>query len=61
MAFLITMPGLEGVGWPGCYINVWCCGGLSMAVLQLKDPLESFVKRRQFLPGSTFLSRCYMT
>ena len=33
-------------GWPGCYINVRCCGGLSMVLLQLKDPLELFVKRR---------------
>ena len=28
-----------------------------MAPLQLKDPLELFVKRREFLPGSGFLSR----
>ena len=33
-------------GWPGRYINVRCCGGLSMVLLQLKDPLELFVKRR---------------
>ena len=28
-----------------------------MVLLQLKDPLELFVKRREFLPGSAFLSR----
>ena len=38
-------------GWPRCYINVRHCGGLSMALLQLKEPLELFVKRREFLPG----------
>ena len=27
-----------------------------MVLLQLKDPLELFVKRRKFLPGSGFLS-----
>ena len=31
-------------------------GGLSMVLLQLKDPFELFVKRREFLPGSVFLS-----
>ena len=36
-------------------------GGLSMVFLQLKDPLELFVKRREFLPCSGFLSRCNMT
>ena len=56
-----TMPGWHEVGWPVCCINVWRCGGLSMAVLQLKDSLESFVKRMQHLPGSGFLSRCNMT
>ena len=35
-------------GWPGRYINLRCCGGLSMVLLQLKDPLELFVKRREF-------------
>ena len=29
--------------WPGRYINVRC-GGLSMVLLQLKDPLELLVK-----------------
>ena len=43
-------------GWPGRYINVWCCGGLSMVLLQLKGPLELFVKSREFLPGYGFLS-----
>ena len=34
-----------------------------MVILQLKDPLELyvFVKRREFLPGSMFLSRRDMT
>ena len=35
-------------GWPGRYINVWRCGRLSMVLLQLTDPLELFVKRREF-------------
>ena len=32
-----------------------------MVLLQLKDPFELFVKRREFLSGSGFLSRCDMT
>ena len=48
-------------GWPGRSINVRCFGGLFMAPLQLKDPLELFVKSRQYLPGSGFLSRRDMT
>ena len=32
-----------------------------MIYLQLKKPLELFVKRRKFLPGSRFLSRRDMT
>ena len=32
-----------------------------MVLLQLKGPLEHFVKRRKFLPGSGFLRRCNMT
>ena len=44
------------MGWPGRYINVQHFGWLSMALLQLKDPLELFVKSREFLPGSGFLS-----
>ena len=32
-----------------------------MALLKLKDPMELFVKRREFLPGSGFLSCCDMT
>ena len=32
-----------------------------MVFLQLKDPLELFVKRREILPGSGFLSRGDMT
>ena len=37
---------------PRRYINVRHCGGLSMVRLQIKDPLELFVKRREFFPGS---------
>ena len=48
-------------GWPGRYINVRRCGGLSMVLPQLKDPLKLFVKSREFLPGYGFLSRCDMT
>ena len=36
-------------GWPGGYVKVQRCGGLSMVLLQLKDPLELFGKRR--VPG----------
>ena len=48
-------------GWPGRYINVRHCRGLLMVLLQQKDPLELFVKSREFLPGSGFLSRLDMT
>ena len=49
------------MAWPGLYINVRCCGELPMILLQLKDPLELFVKIREFFPGSRFLSRRDMT
>ena len=45
------------VGWHGHYISVRRCGGLPMVLLQLKELLELFVKRREFLSGSGFLSR----
>ena len=48
-------------GWPDRYINVWRCRGLSMVLMQLKEPLELFVKSREFPPGSGFLSRRDMT
>ena len=32
-----------------------------MVLQQLKDPLELYVKGREFLPCSMFLSRCNMT
>ena len=32
-----------------------------MVLLKLKDPLELFMKRREFLPGSGFLSSRDMT
>ena len=44
------------MGWPGGYINVQRCGGLFMVLLQPKDSLELFVRRREFLPGFGFLS-----
>ena len=37
------------MGWPGRFIHVRRCGGLSMVRLQLKDPLEVFVKATEFL------------
>ena len=37
---------------PGRYINVRHCGGLALVLLQLKDPLEVFMKRSEFLPRS---------
>ena len=40
---------------PGCYINGRHCGGLYVVLLQLKDPLEIFVKRREILPSARFL------
>ena len=43
---------------PGRYINVRRCGGLSMVLLQLKDPLRTI---REFLPSSGFLSGRNMT
>ena len=49
-------------GWLGRYINVRRCGRLSEVLLQLfEDPLELFVKRREFLPGSRFPSCHNMT
>ena len=41
-------------GWPGRYINVRNCGELYMVLMQMKDPLEVFVNRREFLPSSRF-------
>ena len=48
-------------GWSGRYIHVWCCRGLSMVFLPLKDHLELFRKRSEFLRGSGYLSCCVMT
>ena len=42
-------------GWHGRYINVQRSRGLNILLLQLKDPLELFVKEREFVPGSVFL------
>ena len=41
-------------GWPGRYINVQHCGGLSMVLLQLKHPLELFVKIGNFFSVRVF-------
>ena len=37
------------------------CAALSLVLLELKDPLELFVKRSEFLPGSRFPSCRDMT
>ena len=70
---VVTMPGSQvrvrrfespldlQAGWPGRFINVRRCWGLSVVLLQLKDPLELIVKSREFLPDSGFLSRRDMT
>ena len=44
-------------GLPGCYVNVRRTGGLTLVLQQLKDHLELFLKRREFLLGSGFLYR----
>ena len=41
-------------GWPGRYINVRRCRGLSMVLLRQKDPLELFVRVGNFLPVPGF-------
>ena len=46
---------------PGSYINVRHCGGLYIVLMQQKHPSGLFVKRREFLPGSGFLSLYEMT
>ena len=57
MSLCSEYPGWQAnAGWPGCFINVWHCKGLSMVLLQLIYPLELFVKRREYLPGSGFLT-----
>ena len=39
------------------YMNIWCCGVLSRFLLELhEDPSKLFVKGREFLPGSEFLT-----
>ena len=45
---------------PGRFIKVRF-GGLSTIFLQLKDPLEQFVKRGEFFSVSGFLFRRNMT
>ena len=60
---VVTRPGSQAFDsplyprTPGRYIpvNVRCCEGLFM-VLQVKDLLELFVKRREFRPGVGCLS-----
>ena len=41
--------------------NVQRCAGLYIVLLQLRDHLELFVKRREFLPSFRFLSCRDMT
>ena len=56
---VVTMPDslLDQGGLPGRYINMRRCGGLSIVFfLQMEDPLELLVKRRDYIPGSGFLS-----
>ena len=48
--------GSPQAGWPRRYIHVRRCGGLPSVPPQLKDPLEPFVNRKEFLAGSAFLS-----
>ena len=52
MSTLLAKKGL--VGWTDCYINVLRCGGLSMVLLQLKDPLELFLKNFSPVQPNTF-------
>ena len=59
-AWLPTVSSKAGVS-PGRFIKVWHCGGLSVVLLQLKDPLQLIMKRKEFLPGSGFPSHRNMT
>ena len=52
----VSAGSLSGLAW-ALYKCAVLLGALYMVILQLKDPLELFVKRREFLPGSGFLSR----
>ena len=45
----------------GQYIQLRCCGGLSMVLLQLNKPLALFMMRMEFLPNSGILSHRDMT
>ena len=42
-------------GSTGRYIHMWCCGALSLVLLQLKDPLELFIKREFLLAPGFYL------
>ena len=53
-------PIYRGLAW-FLYKCAALCVGLLIIHLQLKDLLEVFVKRREFLTGSGFLSRRDMT
>ena len=48
-------------GWPGRYIHDRLCGGLAVVLLQLKDPLELFEKRKKIFSGFRFPFRCDTT
>ena len=52
---------LEKIALQKQNITLRSSGGLSVVLLQLKDPLEPFVKRMEVLPGSGFLFRRDMT
>ena len=59
LGLVVTTPASPAwAGWRGRYINMRHCGGLFMVLLQLKDPLEQFVRKREFILSSRFLSRC---
>ena len=60
-ALLLPPAESQGVGWLGCYINVWHREGLPMVLLHLKVSLELFLKRWDFRPGFRFLSHRDMT
>ena len=53
--------GSPQAGLHGCFINGRHYGGLSMVLLQLKNPLELFMNRREVLHASGFQSCRNMT
>ena len=51
----------QAASWPGHYINMRHCGGLSMVFLQLKDPLVLFDKEKGISSRFRFPSHPDMT